>query len=287
MHGTCCIWIASPPGYAHAGAFHEVALGLQGGFRELGIHAPVITDRQRIRGTAIVLGANLLPLMKGTKPPGKSILYNLEQITPGSDWLTADYLKLLKRHRVWDYSRYNIEQLKELGIRDITHCPIGYSEALGRIELTEERDIDVLFYGSMNERRLQILEQLVESGLRVETLFGVYGEQRDALIARSKLVLNIHYYPAKIFEIVRISWLLANGVCVVSEDSPIDSALESVQDGIIQAPYDGLVRTCRQVIEDGTWISTGRRGFDVFRRNRQANHLRSALGLDEDSRLRA
>ena len=109
-----CIWIVTPPGNAHAAAFHEIALGLQGGLRELGLQAPVVQDKRHIRGKAIVLGANLLPEIPHVKPPGKAILFNLEQITPGSEWLTADYLKLLKRHTVWDYSRYNIEQLRQL-----------------------------------------------------------------------------------------------------------------------------------------------------------------------------
>lgn len=287
MSDAYCIWIVTPPGYAHAAAFHEVAIGLQDGFRELGMRVPVVQDRARIRSRAIVLGANLLPDMPGVKPPGKSILFNLEQITPGSEWLTTDYLKLLKRHPVWDYSRYNIEQLEKLGISNITHCPIGFSDVLQRIAPAPDKDIDVLFYGSINARRLAILEALVRAGLQVETLFGVYGEQRDAVIARSKLVLNIHYYPAKIFEIVRISWLLANAVCVVSEDSPLDSALESVQDGIVQAPYDRLVETCREMIDDGTWTPMARRGLEVFRENRQADFLQAALGLNRDSRLRA
>ena len=273
MADNYCIWIVTPPDYPHSAAFHEVAIGLQGGFRELGLQAPIITDRKRIRGKAIVLGANLLPDMPGGKPPGKSILYNLEQITPGSAWLTQDYLKLLKRHQVWDYSQYNIEQLCRLGIQNITHCPIGFSDVLQCFEPAPEKDIDILFYGSMNERRRHILLALADAGLRVETLFGVYGEQRDAVIARSRVVLNIHYYPAKIFEIVRISWLLANGVCVVSEDSPVDSALASVQDGIIQAPYAGLVDTCREVIASGAWERTGQRGFETFSANRQSGYL--------------
>jgi len=277
MPDAYCIWIVTPPGYAHSGAFSEVALGLQGGFRELGIDAPVVTTRERINGKAIVLGANLLPGMPGVKAPGKSILYNLEQITPGSEWLTGAYLKLLRRHRVWDYSRYNIAQLEQLGIRDPVHCPIGFSERLCRIDPAPDKDIDVLFYGSMNERRLQVLEALVSSGLRVETLFGVYGEQRDAVIARSRIVLNIHYYPAKIFEIVRISYLLANRVCVVSEESPSDSALASVQDGIVQAPYEGLAETCREMIASGAWEDVARRGYEVFAGNRQSGHLQAAL----------
>jgi hypothetical protein len=286
MSNSCSIWIVTPPGYEHAGAFFEVALGLQGGFRELGMHAPIVSERKRIRGKAIVLGANLLPGMRGVKPPGKSILYNLEQITPGSDWLTQDYLRLLKRHEVWDYSQYNIEQLEKLGIRNISRCPIGFSESLCRIRPAQDKDIDVLFYGSVNQRRLKILEQLAATGLRVETLFGVYGKQRDAVIARSKIVLNVHFYPAKIFEIVRISYLLANRVCVVSENSPSDSALESVQEGIIQAPYDGLADKCREVIGDGTWQSMAARGFDVFAGKRQSAYLRDTLACNDGDQWR-
>ena len=273
-----CIWIVTPPGYAHAAAFHEIALGLQGGLRELGLQAPVVQDKRHIRGKAIVLGANLLPEIPDVKPPGKAILFNLEQITPGSEWLTADYLKLLKRYEVWDYSRYNIEQLRQLGIRDISHCPIGFSDRLQRIQHAPDKDIDILFYGSVNARRLAILETLANEGLKIETLFGVYGEQRDALIARSKLVLNIHYYPAKIFEIVRISWLLANAVCVVSEESPADSALEQVRDGIIQAPYEDLVETCQAVIETGSWASVGQQGFECFASHRQSAFLAPIIG---------
>lgn len=277
MSGRFCIWIVTPPGYAHSGAFAEVALGLQGGLRELGIDAPIVTARERVDGRAIVLGANLLPAMAGVRPPGKSILFNLEQITPGSEWLTDGYLRLLRRHRVWDYSRYNIEQLAQLGIRNTVHCPIGFSERLCRIGPAPEKDIDVLFYGSVNERRLRVLEALVKTGLRVESLFGVYGAARDAVIARSRIVLNIHYYPAKIFEIVRISYLLANRVCVVSEDSPPDSALEAVQHGIVQAPCERLAATCQALIEGGGWQDTARRGYEVFAGSRQADHLRAAL----------
>lgn len=280
MRSAYCIWIVTPPGYAHAGAFTEVALGLQGGLRELGIDAPIVSARERISGRAIVLGANLLPGMQGVRPPGKSILFNLEQITPGSPWLGADYLRLLRRHQVWDYSHYNIAQLEALGIRDIVHCPIGFSERLCRIETATEKDIDVLFYGSLNERRLRILETLAGLGLRVEPLFGVYGAERDALIARSRIVLNIHYYPAKIFEIVRISYLLANGVCVVSEESPTDSALESVRTGIVEAPYEQLAATCRELIDSGAWADVARRGHEVFTGNRQAEYLRAALVAD-------
>ena len=284
MNDSWCIWIISPPGYEHAGAFYETARGLQGGFRELGLQVPIVTQRDQLRGRAIILGANLLPGMPGIKVPPKAILFNLEQITPGSDWLSPAYLKLLKRHTVWDYSTYNIEQLAILGIDNVAHCPLGFSDPMHCMTPADDRDIDILFYGSINERRLAMLEHMATAGLKIEVLFGVYGDERDAMIARSRIVLNVHYYPAKIFEIVRISHLLANGVCVVSEDSPMDSALEAVQDGIVQAPYDGLVDCCRELIDTGAWQHIGRRGHAVFSTIRQADYLRAVLNPREHAR---
>ena len=55
---------------------------------------------------------------------------------------------------------------------------------------------------------------------RVRAESGVRGAERDALIARARLVLNLHFYPTAIFELVRVSYLLANGKAVVAECGP-------------------------------------------------------------------
>ncbi len=60
-------------------------------------------EPSRLGDVSIVLGANLLHAVP--VPQGKRlILFNLEQITPGSPWLTDAYLALLRRYPVWDYS---------------------------------------------------------------------------------------------------------------------------------------------------------------------------------------
>ena len=40
------IWIVTPPGYVHSGAFEEFALALSEGLRELGVAAPIVHRRQ-------------------------------------------------------------------------------------------------------------------------------------------------------------------------------------------------------------------------------------------------
>jgi len=52
-----------------------------------------------------------------------------------------------------DYSVRNIAALEDMGIHDATHVPLGYAKVLERIPTVKE-DIDVLFYGAYNERRM-------------------------------------------------------------------------------------------------------------------------------------
>jgi hypothetical protein len=268
------IWIVSPLGYPHSQAFDEVAIALSAAFRVLGKEVPVVRDTACCGDTSIVLGCNMLHHVRA--PSSRLILFNLEQITPESPWLSKDYLVLLKNHTVWDYSERNIAELARLGIR-ATQCGIGYIEDLTRIAPTGET-IDVLFVGSFNKRRENILRQLLAAGARVEAHFNVYGKARDDLIAHSKLVLNVHFYESRVFEIVRVSYLLANRRCVVSETGFDPSIEEPLREGIAFAEYRDLVETCLKLLRDKEKRqSLAEAGFKCFSAQPQIEYLRQAL----------
>ena len=250
-----CIFQVSPVGYPHSHAFDEVAQALHFGFAELGRTAPIVHRVEDLQGTPIVVGANLLGRFSDTKSvvealPAGTILYNLEQIDTESDWLTEEYLSLLRRFRVWDYSPANANRLRDLGVLVEGVCGIGYVPELSRIDQSVEEDIDVLFYGGLNPRRQKILDELKGRGLNVVVAVNCFGETRDQLVGRAKLVLNIHYYEAKVLEMVRISYLLANGQCVVSEVGE-DRHEESVfSEAIAFSSYEGLVERCVELVAD-------------------------------------
>lgn len=233
--------IVSPPDYPHAEAFRELAESLVAALRDLGHDAVLARDFAAAGRRALVLGANLLD-RAGLEPPADAILYNLEQVTPDSPWFPDAMLERLRRHRVWDYSAANVARLSALGVA-ATHVPIGYHPVLARIERGTE-DLDVLFYGSLNPRREAVLDGCEAQGLRVASVFGVYGAGRDALVARARVVLNVHYYDARVFEIVRVSYLLANRRCVVSETGTEPAEEATWADGVAFAPYERLVETC-------------------------------------------
>jgi hypothetical protein len=241
------VTVISPDGYPHSEAFREVAESLHYGLVELGHESVLTKETQLEQRRHIVLGSHLLGPHQ--RLPDDSILFNLEQITPGSPWLSPALLERFRRHEVWDYSRRNIEQLEALDIHRVKHVPIGYVPQLERIPMMEE-DLDVLLVGSVNPRRMSVLEALAARGLRVHVGFGVYGQERDALVARARIQLNVHYYTAKVFEIVRVSYLLANGRFVVSETGVDAEEEASFGSGVAFAGYDELVETCVRYSRD-------------------------------------
>ncbi len=245
-----CIWIVSPPGYAHSQTFDELGLGLSCAFRTLGYSVPIVRNMADLTDDPIVLGCNLIPSLGDIRIPKNAVMFNAEQIQPGSPWMSRDYLDLLSSYQVWDYSRRNIQILESLGVPNVRFCGIGYVPDLTRISPSPEEDIDVLLYGSMNERRLNITRELEKTGLKVQTLFGVYGSQRDGYIARAKITLNIHFYEAKVFEIGRVYYLLANRRFVISEPGSDQELEDPVRDGLVFAPYDSLVDACQAYIGD-------------------------------------
>jgi len=269
------IWIVSPPNYPHSQCFDEIAIGFNAAFRALGLKADIVRDPSRLGDITIVLGTNLLPGI--TVPTDyRLILFNLEQITPQSPWLTAEYLSLLGRYPVWDYSERNISELARVGIQ-AKFCGIGYMPELGRIASAPE-DIDVLFVGSLNERRIAVLKQIAAQGGKVEAKFNVYGSARDRLIARSKVILNLHFYESRVFEIVRVSYLLANQKCVVSEIGIDRSFKQQFEPGVTFAPYDKLAETCMRLLQNPiTRRGLAQSGFDRIVSLPQTEYLRRAL----------
>ncbi|CAL8480042.1 hypothetical protein [Caballeronia sp. S22] len=271
------VTVVSPPGYAHSAAFHEVAETLHHALCALG-HDSVMTCEGKLDGRRhIVLGSNLLPHCGLTVAPD-AILYNLEQVHAGSAWITPGLLALLRRHVVWDYSAANARAFAALGVHVGRVVPIGYVPELTRIRFAEPRDIDVLFFGSLCARRVNIIDRMRAAGIDAIAVFGLYGRARDRLIARAKLLLNVHSRADGVLEIVRLSYLLANGCAVLSERcaNPQDEA--PLARAIAFADYDALPARAAELLASYTERERlARDGFAQMRARCAADYLHAAL----------
>lgn len=238
------ICLVKPDNYIHAHAFLELGELIYYSLQELGAEANIGFNKIDPSYKNIIIGCHLLPPELIPKLPDPTVILNTEQIyTDPSPW-NDTILSWVKKFEVWDYSARNIENFKKLGIEDVKHFKIGFQKELVRLNQFKEKDIDVLFYGSINERRKSVLDQLMKSGLKVKTLFGVYGKERDEWIERSKLVLNLHFYETEIFEIIRVFYLMTNSVAIVGEVNATTSIDEMYSNGILATKYNDLANTC-------------------------------------------
>jgi len=270
-----------PAGYVHADAVTDLADSVYYALKRLGV--PVRRDGEATADERqIVFGAHLIGVSADVAIAPGATIYNTEQVTDESLWLGGAYMALLRRHPVWDYSERNVVRLHGLGVADIRHVPVGFVPELARLAPVGE-DIDVLFYGSLNPRRQFVLDELRLRGLKVVHLFGQYGIERDAVIARAKVVLNMHFYESKILEIVRVSYLLNNFKAVIAECGPDTEIDPGLRDAVMAVPYEGLVEACIALVaDDAGRRKLAQRGFKIFSAHRLEATLAAALELADN-----
>jgi len=260
--------------------FIELAIGIMTAIKTKGYSNCQYSNNFLDGYRHIIFGANAMcknNLVVATIPCD-SIIVNCEQLSDDSPWVNNIYMNILKKHLVWDYSKDNIAWLNKHDIIfNVSYLPIG-NFSLGRDPVPEEQDIDVLFYGYLNHRRQEIYQQLKKNldGKNIMFEENIWGDERDKLICRSKIILNIHYYETKIFEIIRISHLLANQAFVISEDSTATSTYANLKDGYVECAYSEIVNKVTYYLDNpNERKKIAKKGYDLIKLTPQTVPLES------------
>jgi glycosyltransferase involved in cell wall biosynthesis len=202
----------------------------------------------------VVLGYNngrKIEYYRELYPNKKIIIYQLEQLFEyKSLWFNpkskrkfvierTNHVKdwLDKCDEIWEYDLNNKWFLEELGYKKIYFKPMLFCESIKNIPNKETPKYDILFFGSINEKRAKILSILNQNfNIKIVGQYSLISEENikkynlkidntdfsnnlNELISDSKIILNLHYYESSIQEQVRIFHLLINNKCVVSEKS--------------------------------------------------------------------
>lgn len=256
----------------HAMSLRETCYVLRYGLEDLGYRV-LFGEELRKDCLNVILryqSFNGRPLPQGYR----CIVYQFEQLSEDHGWSsTMQVLETLKSaFAVWDCNIENVDFLKKRGIHAI-HKPIGFHPKMFRIRHDAPKDIDILFYGSLNDRRIKVLKELQER-YNTKIVFGIYGDQRDALINRAKIVAQIYFYEAKLFEDVRVSYLLNNKVFSILETTPH----KRYEDVLVYADYDNFVETCDYYLKnDRLRDEIAEKSFDAFSRYPESGFLERAL----------
>jgi hypothetical protein len=228
-----------------------VAICLRDAIRAAGCASEHLVNRIAPDAFSIVLGGSpALEKELADLDRERCAIFNFEQLASGSSLAGPEYRAWLADWLVLDYHAGNVAFLKrENGPRQLAfELPLVPSPNLVTPD-DETRTVDVLFYGTMSERRAQVLRELEATGLKVEIVAGAYGGELAPAMRRAKLVLHVHYYESALFPVARIVQPVMMGVPVVCETSVFSELNDWSHSGIVFADYGQLAETCRDLLD--------------------------------------
>lgn len=257
--------IIQPPGYIHSQGFLDQARYVRYQFRKLGAEVTLGKNRLRQDSINIVFGAHL-GFAAELKDRYTCVFFNLEQLGEGGARASQNYIDLLRSSAVIDY---DVRNLAAYGCKegDIPIVAFQYAPYLAGTPVLpiEERPIDLLFFGSMNERRKAILQRIEACGWTVSRFdHPVYGEERDHFIRQSKAVFNCHFYESSRFEQARAFHTLSLGTAVVSERTEKTTPPPAFEHALTWVTDDDLEAFFSYEFMTPKWLQQAQEQLQIF-----------------------
>jgi len=123
---------------------------------------------------------------------------------------------------VWDYEEMNVQYLAGLGIKTKLHILKPYMN--WNMYAVPDKDIDILFIGTLYDRRKKVIDFLKRKYIVTVTPDQTYGEVLDDYILRSKILLNIHGTTSFQEQARMVKWLGAP--CKIISERSIHNYLD-------------------------------------------------------------
>lgn len=208
----------------------------------------------------------------------KDVLYNWQQLHDLSPHVNNSVIRIFRKQSVWDYSAANVGWLHARGV-SATWVPIGYHDSMRRFTLADRPTTDVAVVGSMNDRRMKVVNDLRRRGISVDVMTNTWGAERDKRLASTRLLLNLHFYAnVRICEVARLYYALANGLPVVSEVGQDEALEEPIREAVMFAQYKDLSATCAEALAatEEELRQRGNAAREVVRRLTMLEHIDAA-----------
>jgi hypothetical protein len=264
------ILIVQPYGYVHSLGFMDSARLMRYHFRRHGIETNISRNKPDRSAVNIVLGAHLGVPTEWLNQFAY-VLFNQEQLGDGGSSVSENYRSLLRNSHVIDYDpanqpAYNTDTPVIRAVLPLGHAP--YLEQIEkRVEL-EARPIDLLFIGSMNQFRREMIQRIETLGIDVAFFdHATYGPERDEYIQSAKAVLNIPFYDSNRFEQTRVFNALSLGTPVVSLRRPGLQVGPAYQEAVHWFSAEDVETYFTSIFLQHTWFDRSREMMDRWRQS--------------------
>jgi hypothetical protein len=234
--------ILQPPGYVHSLGFLDQARYARHQFRRFGAKVTIGKNRLREDAVNIILGAHL-GFPANLKQRYTCVFFNLEQLGEGGAQVGDAYMDLLRTSAVIDYDSRNLASYGckggDVPVVTFHHAP--YLSDANPVMPLQDRPIDLLFFGSVNERRKAMFDRIEACGVSVSRFdHPLYGDERDEYIRQSKAVFNCHFYETSRFEQARAFHTLSLGTPLISERTARTTPPPAFEDAVSWVCDDDL-----------------------------------------------
>ena len=170
------------------------------------------------------------------------IMYETENMLDRACWwrgVSRELRSLCPALRWWNYSAANARVHGD-HVRPLRQIH-AFPERPAR-----QRPIDVLFVGSINGRRSDLLSRLRAAGVAVHCpTVPVFGAALALLESSARLLLNVHHYVPGVFEAFRVVPALHRGTPVISESSTDGEG----EQWCAEVPYAALLETILSALQ--------------------------------------
>src|SRR5947208_11463543 len=249
----------------------EIAELLCAGFRAAGCEAQLLVDRipaERTEGGKIqivVTPHEFFNLFLSYKLSWEKIqrltnhLFLLSTEQPESEWFDSNLVAAPHARAMLDIHLSGVAAYRARGLPCL-HLPLGYHPLLEQRDASANsaRDIDICLLAAMTDRREEFIAanadffatrnchlRLVPIGFAKteETRSYLPVAKRNALLQRTKILLNVHYSDLRYFEWHRALIAMANRCCLITETC---EGFEPLVPGkhFVMAGADNLITCC-------------------------------------------
>jgi len=265
MNNRIHLSIVQPQNYVHSLGFLDQARYARHQFRRLGAEVTIGKNRLREDAVNIIFGAHLgFPVE--LKSRYTCMFFNLEQLGDGGAKVSPEHINLLRTSAVIDYDERN---LPAYGCRpgDVPVVSFEWAPYLGNTPALplQDRPIDLLFFGSINERRKAMFARIEACGWNV-SLFDhpLYGEERYQFIRQAKAVFNCHFYESSRFEQARSSHTLSLGTPVISERTARTTPPPAFENAVTWVNDDALETFFSDEFMTKAWLERAKKQLHHF-----------------------
>ena len=193
----------------------------------------------------LIFGAHSNPNFWLINKKDNDIFFNLEDVKLyESKYIDTGYFKLLDESRVLDYSSQTKQLIKQAEFFSL-HPLYKSTENL-------PKDKDVLFVGSINERRKSIFKQLSSKGIRISYKMKIFGQELFQEIEKAKIYFCCKFHDDAQFNIYRFCLCADSNTIYVGESGNcIDySEVEELKGKTIANNPDQLSKIIQKIIYD-------------------------------------